>query len=156
MGYFDDVAFFEDLESGAEIECGSQTLSETDIVEFARQYDPLSMHVDPERAQAGPYDGLIASGYHTLSETVGLLVEHSRGGRAVVAGLGIDDVRWHRPVRPGDTIAPTMTITDRRPAEGPPDAGVVTLEIVVENGDGDTVLSYDDAELVRRQGGDGR
>lgn len=151
----EDRVFFEDVEVGAEIDCGRRRITEDDIVSFAERYDPLPMHVDPEAANAGPHDGLIASGYHTLSETVGLLVEHARGQRAVVAGVGIDDVRWHRPVRPDDEISPTMTITGRE-SGSKPGTGVVHLRIVVENGDGEVVLSYDDAELVERRGSDGK
>lgn len=151
MSYFDGKQFFEDVEVGAEIDCGSRTVTEREIVEFAEQFDPLAMHTDPEAAEDGPYGGLIASGYHTLAMTVGLLVEESRGDRAVIAGLEIDNVTWHRPVRPGDTISPTLTVVDKRASEGNPGTGVVSLEITVENGDGDLVLTYDDYELVKRR-----
>ena len=154
MSYFEGKQFFEDVEVGTEIDCGSRTVTEEEIVEFAEQFDPLTMHTDPDAAEEGPYGGVIASGYHTLAMTVSLLVEASRGDRAVIAGLEIDDVEWHRPVRPGDTISPTMEVVDKRASEGSSGTGVVSLRITVENDDGEVVLTYDDYELVKRRGAD--
>ncbi|MFB6095873.1 MAG: MaoC family dehydratase [Haloferacaceae archaeon] len=147
--YFAGDEFYEDVEVGRTYECGSVTVSEEDIVSFAEQFDPLTMHTDPERAEESPHRGLIASGYHTLSLTVSLLVEGYRGDRAVIAGLSIDDVTWHRPVRPGDTLTATITMDEKRRSSGDPANGIVTMSVETRNQDGDLVLSYTDTELVR-------
>ena len=148
-GYFEDSQFYEDVEVGRTYECGETTVTEEDIVTFAEQFDPLTMHADPERAEDSPHHGLIASGYHTLALTVRLLVEGYRGDRAVIAGLSIDDVTWHRPVRPGDTLSASVTMEKKRLSSGNPSNGIVSMTVETRNGDGDVVLSYEDNELVR-------
>jgi acyl dehydratase len=147
--YFADAQFYEDVEVGTTYECGRTTVTEADIVDFAEQFDPLTMHTNPEGAEDSPHGGLIASGYHTLALTVRLLVEGYRGDRAVIAGLSIDDVTWHRPVRPGDTLSVRVTMDDKRVSEGNPTNGIVSMTVETHNADGDLVLSYEDNELVR-------
>lgn len=147
--YFEGTQFYEDVEVGRTYECGSTTVTEADIVEFAEQFDPLTMHTDPEAAEDSPHRGLIASGYHTLSLTVGLLVEGYRGDRAVIAGLSIDDVTWHRPVRPDDTLTAEITMDEKRISQGNPTNGIVNMSVETRNQNGDVVLSYTDNELVR-------
>jgi acyl dehydratase len=121
------------------------------IVEFAEQFDPLDIHTDPEAAAESRYDGVMASGYHTLSLSVRLLVDAVRSQRVVVDGLGIDDVRWHEPVRPGDTISVKNEILDKRVSESSPECGIVHEAITVRNQDGVTVLSLENRELVERR-----
>lgn len=147
--YFSGDQFYEDVEVGTTYECGTVTVSEEDIVAFAEQFDPLTMHTDPEAAEESPHQGLIASGYHTLSLTVSLLVEGYRDDRAVIAGLSIDDVTWHRPVRPGDTLTASVTMNEKRISSGNPTNGIVSMSVETRNQDGDVVLTYTDNELVR-------
>jgi acyl dehydratase len=145
------TTYFEDIETGTVVSSGSTTVSADDIVEFAEQFDPLDIHTDPEAAAESRFDGLIASGYHTLSLSVQLLVDAVRSERAVVGGLGLDDVRWHEPVRPGDTISVETEIIDKRVSESSPETGIVREEITVRNQDGATVLSLENRELVERR-----
>ncbi|MFC6763736.1 MaoC family dehydratase [Natrinema soli] len=145
------VRYLEDIDAQTTIECGEITVSADDIVDFAEQFDPLEMHTDPAAASESQYGGLIASGYHTLSLSVRLLVEEARSKRAVVAGLGIDDVRWHEPVRPGDTLAVTTTVTETRPSESDPNTGIIREQISVTNQSGNEVLSLENHELVERR-----
>ncbi|MDF9748519.1 MaoC/PaaZ C-terminal domain-containing protein [Natrinema salsiterrestre] len=145
------TVYLEDIEAQTTIDCGEITVSADDIIEFAEQFDPLEIHTDPETASESRYDGLIASGYHTLSLSVRLLVEEVRSERAVVAGLGIDDVRWHEPVRPGDTLAVETTVTETRPSESDPNTGIVRERISVTNQSGAEVLSLENHELVERR-----
>jgi acyl dehydratase len=148
----EETIYFEDIEVGTVVSCGSTTVSEDDIVEFAEQFDPLDIHTDTEAAAESRYDGIIASGYHTLSLSVRLLVDAVRSQRAVGGGLGIDDVRWHEPVRPGDTITVENEILDKRISESSPEFGIVHEAITVWNQDGVTVLSLENRELVERFG----
>lgn len=147
----DDPVRFEGIEPGTTVHCGSTTVSEDEIVEFAERYDPLAIHTDPAAAAESRFGGLIASGYHTLCLSVRLLVEGVRSERAVVGGLGIDDVRWHRPVEPGDTIAVRTEILDTRPSESDSDTGIVHEAIAVTNQREETVLSYENYELLARR-----
>ncbi|MFA9418183.1 MaoC family dehydratase [Natrinema sp. HArc-T2] len=146
-----DTVYLEDISAGATIHCGEVTVSADEIVEFAQQFDPLPIHTDPEAASESRYEGLIASGYHTLSLSVRLLVEEVRSDRAVIAGIGIDNVRWHAPVRPGDTLAVETTIVETRPSESDPTTGIVHEEISVLNQSGTEVLSLENRELVERR-----
>lgn len=147
--YFTGNKFYEDVKVGRTYECGSVTVTEEDIIEFAEQFDPLTMHADPKEAENSPHKGLIASGYHTLSLTVSLLVEGYRDDRAVIAGLSIDNVTWHRPVRPGDTLTASITMDEKRISSGNSTSGIVSMSIETHNQHGDVVLTYDDNELVR-------
>jgi acyl dehydratase len=147
----DDTIYFEDVEPGTVTQCGSTTVSREEIREFAEEYDPLDIHTDPEAAAESPYGDVIASGYHTLALSVRLLVDAARGDRAVIAGLGIDDVRWHAPVEPGDTLSVTFEILDTRPSESNPNAGIIHESITVTNQDGETVLTLENNELVERR-----
>ncbi|MFB6080006.1 MAG: MaoC/PaaZ C-terminal domain-containing protein [Haloferacaceae archaeon] len=150
----DDRRFYEDVETGVRIDLGTYEMTEREIVSFAERWDPLPFHVDGEAARR--HGGLIASGHHTLCVTARLAVEGFRRETAVVAGLGIDDLRWHRPVRPGDAVAASLEVIDKRPSESHPEAGVIR-ESVAATVDGETVLTYEDAALVARReaGGDG-
>lgn len=154
-----ETRYLEDIRERT-IDCGEVTVSADDIVEFARQFDPLEIHTDPEAATESRFDGLIASGYHTLSLSVRRLVDEVRSERAVIAGLGIDDVRWHEPVRPGDTLSVETTILETQPSEGDPTTGIVRERISVTNQSGTEVLSLKNRELVERRDtenqGDGR
>lgn len=147
----DITVYFEDVDPGTTTECGSTTVTESKIVEFAERYDPLEIHMDTDVAKASPFGGLIASGYHTLCLSVRLLVEAVRRNRAVVGGLGIDSVSWNNPVKPGDTLTVTNEVVDTRPSDNNPESGVVHEQIVVTNQTGDSVLSYENFELVRRR-----
>jgi len=149
-----DTVYFEDIPTGMTIHCGEVTISADEIIEFAQQFDPLAIHTDPEAAAESRYEGIIASGYHTLSLSVRLLVEEVRSDRAVIAGLGIDNVRWHAPVRPGDTLAVETTVVDTRPSESDSTTGIVHEEISVLNQSGTEVLSLENRELVERRQSD--
>jgi len=146
-----DSVYFEDIEVGSTRSCGSVQLSKSDILEFASEYDPLPIHTDPEAAADSRFGGIIASGHHTLSVTVRRLVEEVRRSRAVVAGLGLDDVRWHRPVRPGDAISVETTAVDAEQSESDPEVGVLREEVTVTNERDELVLSFECSQLVERR-----
>lgn len=146
-----NVVYLEDVPVDETIECGSVTVTEDEITDFGERFDPLAIHTDPSVAAESRYGGLIASGYHTLSLSVRLLVEEVRRDRAVVAGLGIDDVRWHEPVRPGDTLSVSTTITETRISESDPETGVVRESISVTNQDDVEVLTLENYELLERR-----
>lgn len=120
----EETVYFEDIEEGTVTSCGSTTVSESDIVAFAEEFDPLDIHTDPDAAAESRYDGVIASGYHTLSLAVRLLVDNVRSERALISGLGIDDVRWHVPVYPGDTLTVDNEVLDTRVSENDPQTGL--------------------------------
>ncbi len=143
-----ETIWFEDIDAGTTIDCGSTTVSKSQIIKFAEEFDPLAIHTDPEVASTSQFGGIIASGYHTLCLSVRLLVEEVRSDRAVVGGLGLDDVTWPTPVEPGDTLSVETEILDTRPSESDLKRGIVHEEITVTNQRGETVLSFENYELV--------
>ena len=107
--------YFEDYLPGAVYEYGYLTVTEAEILEFARRFDPQPIHIDPEFAAAGPFGGLIASGWHTASMMMRLFADHYLSRVASLASPGIDELRWPAPVRPGDQLR----LRDHDPG-GPP------------------------------------
>ncbi|OJW28175.1 MAG: hypothetical protein BGO51_25150 [Rhodospirillales bacterium 69-11] len=135
---------------GAVVACGSVTLSEDELLAFAERYDPQPMHVDRAMAEAGPFGGLIASGWHTIGLMMPLFVEHYLPFNGMAAP-GIEEVRWHRPVRPGDTLRPRVTVLESRVSQSRPEFGVVRCLVEVFNQKDELVLSLRPTNLIRRR-----
>jgi len=133
--------YFEDLEPGRVHELGSHTVSEEEILAFARQWDPQSFHVDPEAAKESVFGGLIASGWHTGAMWMRLYVDSLLDGAASMGSPGIEELRWLAPVRPGDTLRGRLTVLEATPSERRPDRGTVRIRGEMVNQDGVTVLS---------------
>ena len=123
------------------IPVGSVTVSEADIITFARQYDPQPMHVDPTRARSTIYGGLIASGWHTVSLFMKLLVENLVSKTDSLGSPGVDELRWPLPVRPGDTLSGRMEILETRISSSRPNMGIVRWRGDVRNQSGQVVLT---------------
>ena len=140
--------FFEDYAIGATYECGSVTLTEQEIIAFASNYDPQAMHVDPTLAAAGPFGGIIASGWQTMGLTMRLVVSSYLPHNGLVAP-GVDEVRWAKPVRPGDTLSVRVTVTDARRSRSRPDRGLVHSLVETLNQRGDVVMSFRPMNFVR-------
>lgn len=135
------VRYFEDYTPGLAVDCGTFTLSEEEIISFAKDYDPQPFHVDPVAAAAGPVGGLIASGWHTTSMMMRLLVDHFISGDTGLGAAGIDEIRWPRPVRPGDTLRVVATVLGARRSQSKPDRGIVTSAMEITNQHGETVMT---------------
>ncbi len=140
--------WFEHYPPGAVFEFGSVTITEQAILDFARQYDPQQMHVDPQWAAQGPFGEVIASGWHTVAVMMRLFVDHylPSGG---LAAPGIDELRWPRPVRPGDTLRVRVTVLEARRSRSKPDRGLVRSQVEVLNQHDEPVLTMQPINLVR-------
>ncbi|MFG2260447.1 MaoC family dehydratase [Streptomyces mirabilis] len=143
--------YFEDYVPGAVHVFGSSTLTEQDILDFARRFDTQSFHTDPVAAQAGPFQGLIASGWHTTAVMMRLYADHYLSKVASLASPGVDELRWQRPVRPGDTLSVRATIAQARISRSKPDRGIVHTEIEVLNQHSETVLTMTVMNMLRRR-----
>ncbi len=132
--------YFEDYVPGLTVDCGSFTMNEADIIAFAREYDPQPFHVDPVAAQDGPYGGIIASGWHTTSMMMRQLVEHYISPESSLGAAGVDEIRWPRPVRPGDTLHVRAIVRDARRSGSRPDRGIVTTAGELTNQAGDQAM----------------
>lgn len=142
--------YFEDIEVGLTRDCGSLSVTESEIVEFGERYDPQPFHTDPEAAGESMYGGLIASGWQTCALTARLLVKNYLNDVASAGGRGIDDLRWRRPVRPGDTLSVRAEVVAKRPAWDPA-VGETDVSVTTTNGDGEPVLSMVAIGLTERR-----
>ena len=102
--------YFEDMAVGATVDLGKRSVSEEEILRFAREFDPQPFHVDPEAAGKSIFGGLIASGWHTCSITMRLLVDGLLSNSSSLGSPGIEQIRWVKPVRPGDTLHAVLTV----------------------------------------------
>jgi acyl dehydratase len=144
--------WFQDYVPGAIYEYGSVDVSEAEIVEFARRFDPQPMHVDPEAAAQGHFGGLIASGWHTAALMMRLFTGHFLSKVASLASPGIDELRWTRPVRPGDVLRIRVTVLEATRSRSRPDRGMVRTLVEVLNQHGEVVMSLRAMNLLRCRG----
>lgn len=146
------VRYFEDYVPGLTVDCGTFTVSEAEIIAFAKEYDPQPFHVDPAAAAAGPVGGLIASGWQTVSLTMRQLVGQFVSGETGLGAAGVEEIRWPRPVRPGDTLHVRATVLDARRSRSKPDRGIVRSLTEVTTDDGETVMTMKATNFyLRRQ-----
>ena len=134
------LSYFEDYLLGATYECGSVGIDQASIIAFAKEFDPQPFHVDPAAAAAGPYGGLIASGWHTAALVMRLLVENYLAAESSLGSAGLDELRWPHPVRPGDTLRVRATVVESRRSVSKPDRGIVKTVVEATNTDGATVM----------------
>jgi acyl dehydratase len=132
---------FEDFSVGEVIACGSRTVTEDEIVSFARQFDPQPFHVDAEAGKRSIYGSLIASGWHTMAMCMRLACDAYIIDSTSAGSPGIDALRWLRPVRAGDTIRLDMITLEKKPSASKPDRGVVTTDWRVYNQHDELVLT---------------
>jgi acyl dehydratase len=133
--------YFEDYQPGFVGEYGSIAVTEDEIIEFAKRFDPQEFHIDPIKAARGPFGGLIASGWHTSSLMMRLYADYFVSKVASLGSPGIDELRWPRPVRPGDKLSIRVTILEARRSTSKPDRGLVRVQIEVLNQHKEVVMS---------------
>lgn len=143
--------YFEDYRPGAVYEYGYRSVTEDEIVGFAGQYDPQPIHVDVAYANAGPFGGIIASGWHSAGLLMRMLVDHYLSRVASLASPGIDELRWSVPLRPGDVVRARTTIIEARPSRSKPDRGLVITRAELLNQDGKSPVSGLAMNLIGRR-----
>ncbi len=143
--------YLEDFKPGQVREFGHHTFTREEIIAFARQYDPQPFHVDEEAARRSIYGGLIASGWQTAAVSFRLVVDGLIGDVASMVSPGLDELRWLRPVRPGDTISVRTVVLEVRPSRSKPDRGVVRVRYETLNQRGETVLTWIGMGLFARR-----
>jgi acyl dehydratase len=141
--------YFEDYLPGTIHEFGSITIGEAEVIAFARTFDPQPFHTDPEAAKQSDFGGLIASGWHTVSLTMRLLVDYYFSRVAGLGSPGVDELRWRKPVRPGDTISVRVTILEAKPSRSKPDRGMIRHYVEALNQHGEVVMTWKGMALVR-------
>ena len=133
--------YLDDIRAGDRFTSGEHTLDEAQIKAFATQFDPQPFHVDEAAAEASAFRGLVASGWHTCSVMMGMLVRNALAGSTSMGSPGIDEIRWLKPVRVGDTITMTNSVLDKRVSESKPDRGIVSTQWAGINQHGETVIT---------------
>ena len=141
--------WFEDYVPGAVHDLGSVVVDEQKVVAFARQFDPQPFHLDQERAEKSAFGGLVASGWHTACMVMRLMVDHYLSEVSSEGSPGIDELRWLRPVRPGDQLLVKITILDARRSRSRPERGVARSQIETLNQDGQVVMHLTFAVFIR-------
>ncbi|HZW14279.1 MAG TPA: MaoC family dehydratase [Noviherbaspirillum sp.] len=143
--------YFEDFEVGKTIEVGSRTVTEEEIIDFAKQFDPQPFHVDKAAAAQSMYGGIIASGWHTCGLIMRLMVDRFLNGAASLGSPGVDEIRWIKPVRGGDTLTVTTTALETRPSTSKPDRGVVVTLWQAKNQHGELVATIKGMGMFQRR-----
>ena len=142
------VRYFEDYVPGLVIDCGSFTLSEAEIIGFARDFDPQPFHVDPEAAKDGPFGGLVASGWHTASRSMRAVVEYYLSPESSLGSPGMEELRWPRPARPGEPLQARITVLEARRSASKPDRGLVKGRMEVLDPAGNLVMTWTAVNFV--------
>jgi acyl dehydratase len=143
--------YFEDFFAGQEIALGSRTVSEEEIIAFATQFDPQPFHVDHEAAAASMFGGVIASGWHTCSMMMRMVVDGMMASSSSMGSPGLDKVRWHLPVRAGDTLTVSYLTTEVKASSSRPDRGVVWSTWKAVNQHGELVCTIEGMGMFGRR-----
>lgn len=144
------ATYYEDIEVGDTHSFGDRTISKDEIIEFAEQYDPQTYHVDEDAAEDSMFGELIASGWHTASLCMREFVENI-ADEAWLGARGIDELRWIKPVTPGDTLSMTVEVVDKRPLEDDPTVGHVDTRLTAYNQDDEAVITWIGLGIVARR-----
>ena len=144
-----DDRYFEDYVPGSVYEFGSIVMEEKEMIDFATRYDPQAFHTDPDAARKSVFGGLIASGWHTGAVSMRLIVDHYLSRVASLGSLGIDEMRWLKPVRPRDELSIRVTVLQVRLSQSKPDRGIVRSLVEVMNQNREVVMSRIAINFVR-------
>ena len=145
------VRYWEDFKVGEVEQIGGKRVDKEEIVAFAKQYDPQPFHIDEAAAKKSMYGGLIASGWHTCAMVMRMMCDTYMLQSASVGSPGIDNLKWLKPVRPGDMISARRTTLETRASKSKPDIGIVNNLWEVFNQNGEMVMSMQGYGMFRRR-----
>ncbi|MFW5937655.1 MAG: MaoC family dehydratase [Halanaeroarchaeum sp.] len=144
--------YFDDIEVGDTRSFGSYRVTESEVLDFAEQYDPQWFHTEPDRAEdESMYGGLIASGWHTAAMTMRMIVDHHLVDAMALGALGVDDLRWPNPVFPGETLSLETEVVEKRPSESQPDRGIVKTHSTTVDQSGEPKMEMTSIVLYARR-----
>ena len=143
--------YWDDYEVGQTFDLGSTSFTADEIVSFARQYDPQSFHVDADAARQSMFGGLIASGWHVTAKLMRLFVDNYVDQRTALGSPGVDEVRWLKPVRPGDTLNASVECAGKVPSRSRPEMGIIHEQWQATNQKGELVMTLKGTNMVRRR-----
>jgi len=143
--------YFEDVSVGERHSAGSVEVTEAEVLAFARAFDPQPMHLDADFAGRSRFGGIIASGWHTAALVMRLIALARPLGDTEVLGIGVENLRWCLPVRPGDTLHVDIEVVSAQPSESNPAFGIVKFLITTRNQRGETVMTHSPVLWVPRR-----
>jgi acyl dehydratase len=143
--------YWEDYEVGQKFPLGTTSFSEQEIIDFARQFDPQAFHVDPQAAAKSMFGGLIASGWHVAAKMMRLFVDNYIDHRTALGSPGLEELRWLKPVRPGDTLSGSVECASKVPSKSRPGMGIIHEHWTVTNQKGEVVMTTKGVNMVRRR-----
>lgn len=146
-----DALYFEDFQPGRRFISRGVTLTEADIVDFAFKYDPQPFHIDKVAAEKSAYGGLIASGFHTLAAAFRMVVQQNIFTACSMGSPGLDELRWLKPVYPGDTLHTELEVLDAAPSASRPDRGRARVAYTVKNQHDEAVLTFTAMQILKRR-----
>ena len=146
------MLYLEDFSVGDTHEFGRYLVSVEEVMEFGRKYDPQPFHIDEDAAAKSHFGGLIASGWHTCSMFMKMLADdfNARGGGSL-GSPGVDELRWLKPVRPGDVLSVRSEVLEARPSKSKPERGIVRSRFEIFRQDGAVVMSLTSVSLMNRR-----
>jgi acyl dehydratase len=144
--------YLEDIRTGDRFRTADHAVTESEIIEYAKQYDPQPFHTDPAEAHNSVFGGLVASGWHTAAITMRLVALSEIRIAGGLIGLGVEELRWMRPVRPGDALHVEVEVLEVRPSHSHPDRGVVRIGNTTLNQRSEVVQTMVTALYVPRRG----
>ena len=148
-----DLIYFEDVQVGDTHRFGQYAVTRGEIIEYAQQFDPQPFHLDEEAARKSMFGGLIASGWHTGAMLMRMVCESAIPGHATNGAIGFDDLKWLKPVRPGDVLSVENVVVEKVESRSRRDIGVVKIAGRVLNQAGEAVMSLTSLVLYRRRPG---
>lgn len=140
LSLMSDLLYFEDFETGQEFQMGSYHVTKEEILEFAGKYDPQPFHIDEKAAGESMFGGIIASGWHTASISMRLYVDTILNKSASLGSPGVDELRWKRPLRPGDTVTGNFKVTEKKDFRK--GIGIATGRVNLYNQEGKLVMTF--------------
>ena len=143
--------YFEDFTIGRVFDSGTRQLSEQDILGFASEYDPQYFHTDPEAAKQSIFGGLIASGWQTVGVCMRLMCDSYLLESSSMGSPGVDEVRWVKPVYPGDTLRMRATVIAAKPSSSKPDRGIATMRCNIYNQKDELVMHMQGMQMMQRR-----
>ena len=148
-----DLVYFEDVEVGRSERFGRYEVTTEEIIEYARQFDPQPFHVDEDAARQSMFGGLIASGWHTGAMFIRMICEHAVPNAATTGAIGFDDLKWLKPVRPGDVLSVETRVKEKVDRPSRHGVGTVKIEGRVLNQRDEAVMTLTSLVLYRRRPG---
>ena len=145
------IRYFEDYPAGAVETLGRIDVDEQEVLAFARRYDPQAFHTDPAAARDSAFGGLIASGWHTASTAMRMACDAFLLESASLGSPGIDELKWVKPVRPGDTLRTRLTVLEARPSETKPHIGLLRTRWEILNQANECVMTLEGHSMFRRR-----